>query len=43
MTWIMKCIWKEHCIKTKEILTERNWPEEYIRTIISHGWGYVLM
>lgn len=30
---------EEHCIKTKEILTERNWPEEYIRTIISHGWG----
>lgn len=30
---------EQHCIKTKEILEERNWPEEYIRTIISHGWG----
>ncbi|NLW23343.1 MAG: hydrolase [Tissierellia bacterium] len=29
----------EHCIKTKEILTERNWPKDYIRTIMSHGWG----
>lgn len=29
----------QHCIKTKEILRERNWPEEYIRTIMSHGWG----
>ncbi|CCQ96733.1 HDIG domain protein [[Clostridium] ultunense Esp] len=30
---------EEHCIKTQEILRERNWPEEYIRTIVSHGWG----
>lgn len=30
---------EEHCIKTEEMLRERNWPEEYIRTIISHGWG----
>lgn len=30
---------EEHCIKTEEILRERNWPEEYIRTIVSHGWG----
>ncbi|HSH37038.1 HDIG domain-containing metalloprotein [Schnuerera sp.] len=30
---------EQHCIKTEEILKERNWPEEYIRTIISHGWG----
>ncbi|MBP2025821.1 HDIG domain-containing metalloprotein [Peptoniphilus stercorisuis] len=29
---------EEHCIKTKEILEENNWPEEYIRAIISHGW-----
>ena len=28
----------EHCIKVKEILTERNWPEDYIRAIQSHGW-----
>lgn len=29
----------EHCRKTKEILTERGWPEDYIRAIVSHGWG----
>jgi putative nucleotidyltransferase with HDIG domain len=29
---------EEHCNKTKEILTEEGWPEEYIRAIISHGW-----
>ena len=29
----------QHCIKTEEILKEREWPEEYIRGAISHGWG----
>jgi len=29
---------EEHCLKTKEILTEEGWPEDYIRAIISHGW-----
>ncbi len=29
----------QHCAKTQEILKERNWPEEYIRAVISHGWG----
>lgn len=29
----------EHCVKVREILTEKNWPEEYIRAIVSHGWG----
>lgn len=28
----------EHCKKTKEILTEEGWPEDYIRAVISHGW-----
>ena len=28
----------QHCHKTKEILTEKSWPEEYIRAVISHGW-----
>ena len=30
---------QQHCHKTKEILKERGWAEEYIRAIISHGWG----
>ena len=28
----------EHCKKTREILIEENWPEDYIRAIESHGW-----
>ena len=32
---------EEHCAKTKEILTERDWPEEYIHAVMSHGWGLV--
>jgi putative nucleotidyltransferase with HDIG domain len=29
----------QHCKKTEEILRENNWPEEYIRAVVSHGWG----
>ena len=29
----------QHCKKTEEILRLNNWPEEYIRAVISHGWG----
>jgi len=29
----------QHCKKAREILEERGWPEEYIRAIVSHGWG----
>jgi putative nucleotidyltransferase with HDIG domain len=29
---------KQHCTKTREILTNEGWPEDYIRAIISHGW-----
>jgi predicted hydrolase (HD superfamily) len=29
----------QHCSKTREILKEHNWPEEYIRAAVSHGWG----
>ncbi len=32
---------QEHCAKTKEILTQRGWPEVYIRAVMSHGWGLV--
>lgn len=28
-----------HCKKTEEILRENDWPEEYIRAVVSHGWG----
>jgi putative nucleotidyltransferase with HDIG domain len=30
---------EQHCTKAQEILEERGWPEEYIRAIVSHGWG----
>lgn len=29
---------EQHCIKTKQILEENNWPEEYIRAVMSHAW-----
>ena len=28
----------QHCTKTKELLEENGWPQEYIRAVISHGW-----
>ncbi len=31
----------QHCAMTRKIMTENNWPEEYIRAVISHGWGIV--
>ena len=30
---------EQHCHKTKEILKEQGWPQEYVRGVISHGWG----
>ncbi|MBM4401559.1 MAG: HDIG domain-containing protein [Crenarchaeota archaeon] len=30
---------EQHCKKAPEILKERGWPEEYIRAVVSHGWG----
>ena len=29
----------QHCTKTAEILESRQWPKEYIRAVVSHGWG----
>jgi putative nucleotidyltransferase with HDIG domain len=29
----------DHCKKTEEILKEQKWPKEYIRAVVSHGWG----
>ena len=31
----------QHCTMTKKIMTENNWPEEYVRAVLSHGWGIV--
>ena len=30
---------EQHCTMTRQILEEHNWPESYIRAIVSHGWG----
>ncbi|TAJ11097.1 hydrolase [Marinilabiliaceae bacterium JC017] len=30
---------EQHCIKTEEILTAEDWPEAYIRAVLSHGYG----
>jgi len=30
---------QQHCLKSEEILKQRGWPDEYIRAVISHGWG----
>jgi predicted hydrolase (HD superfamily) len=30
---------EQHCRKTEEILTSKNWPAPYIRAVVSHGWG----
>jgi len=30
---------EQHCHKTEEILAENGWPAEYIRAVVSHGWG----
>lgn len=29
----------QHCQKSAEILKAHNWPEIYIRAVVSHGWG----
>lgn len=28
----------QHCVMTKKILEENQWPDEYIRAVLSHGW-----
>jgi putative nucleotidyltransferase with HDIG domain len=30
---------EQHCKMTDKILRENNWPEDYIRAVLSHGWG----
>jgi len=29
---------EQHCVMTEKILKENNWPEDYIRAVLSHGW-----
>ena len=29
----------EHCKRSPEILRKEGWPEDYIRAVVSHGWG----
>jgi predicted hydrolase (HD superfamily) len=29
----------QHCTMTRKILEAQNWPDDYIRAIVSHGWG----
>jgi putative nucleotidyltransferase with HDIG domain len=29
----------QHCVKVRELMEARDWPEEYIRAVESHGWG----
>jgi predicted hydrolase (HD superfamily) len=30
---------EQHCAKSREFLEDRGWPPEYIRAVVSHGWG----
>jgi len=30
---------EQHCKMTEKILLENNWPQDYIRAVLSHGWG----
>lgn len=29
----------QHCTMTREILRNEQWPDDYIRSVVSHGWG----
>lgn len=30
---------EQHCTVTRKILEEEQWPQDYIRAVVSHGWG----
>ncbi len=30
---------EQHCTQTEAILKEHDWPRDYIRAVVSHGWG----
>ncbi len=29
----------QHCTMTRKLLEDDGWPEDYIRSVVSHGWG----
>ena len=29
---------EQHCRKTEQILRAADWPDEYVRAVVSHGW-----
>ena len=29
----------QHCVKCIELFEAHNWPKDYIRAVVSHGWG----
>jgi len=31
---------EEHCRKSREIMESEGWPAEYVRAVVSHGWGH---
>ncbi|MBN2275051.1 MAG: hydrolase [Bacteroidales bacterium] len=30
---------EQHCTMTKKILEDQQWPDDYIRSVLSHAWG----
>jgi len=32
---------EQHCTMSRKILEENGWPDEYVRAVVSHGWGLV--
>ncbi len=30
---------QQHCHKTEQILKAHDWPADYVRAVLSHGWG----
>ena len=29
---------EKHCARTREVLTEKGWPDDYVKAIMSHAW-----
>lgn len=30
---------EQHCTMTQKIMADEGWPDDYIRSVVSHGWG----